>query len=120
MKISAANPRSIQSEAKQAQTEQTLPYQSQSKEVALKGPAGQHPEPYSLAETEAAVFKLNRTTEAFNLSLRFKIHDETDRVVVQIIDSKEKKVIKEIPPENLLKLAAQIQDMIGVLLDTKR
>ena len=67
-----------------------------------------------------AVGQVNDTAEALDLGLRFRLHEETDRFIVQIVDRKANEVIKEIPPERLLNLVGQIQDMIGVLLDEKR
>jgi flagellar protein FlaG len=93
--------------------------QAQKKEAAIQGrtPAMEASTPQ---EMEKTVQQLNQTAETFNIGLRFKLHEETDRVMVQVVDTKANEVIKEIPPENLLRLAAQIQDMIGLLLDTKR
>jgi flagellar protein FlaG len=40
--------------------------------------------------------------------------------VVKVIDTRTDKVIKEIPPEQLLHLAAKIQEMVGLLVDEER
>jgi flagellar protein FlaG len=72
------------------------------------------------SELVEAVEQVNDTAEALDLGLRFRLHEETDRFIVQIVDRKSNEVIKEIPPERLLNLVGQIHDMIGVLLDEKR
>ena len=69
---------------------------------------------------EKAIDKANSTTESLNMSLRFRLHEDSDRYMVEVVDIKEDEVIKEIPPEKLLNLVAQIQNLIGLLIDTER
>lgn len=75
--------------------------------------------PY-MEELEGAVMQANETADAFNLGLRFKLHEATDRIMVQVVNIADNEVVKEIPPERILNLMGQIQEMIGVLLDEKR
>ena len=72
------------------------------------------------AHISEALEKLKHTGEIFNRRLDFRIHEETHRVVVKVIDTETDKVIKEIPPEQILQLAARIQEMIGLLVDEER
>ncbi len=51
--------------------------------------------------------------------LEFSIHEETGRTVVKIVDQDTGKVIKQLPPEELLDLAAKLEEMSGVLFDKK-
>jgi len=48
------------------------------------------------------------------------VDEDTKRVIVKVIDTKTDKVIKEIPPEQIVQLAAKIQEMIGLLVDEER
>ena len=73
-----------------------------------------------LEEVEEAVRKLNDTADAMQLSLRFQMHQGSDRWMVQVIDVRQDEIIREIPPENILNVVAQIQSLIGVLLDERR
>jgi len=66
------------------------------------------------------VDRLNDTARIYNIGLRFSIHQETERLVVQVYDRRDNEVIREIPPEKVLNLVAQIQQMIGLLLDEQR
>ncbi|MBN2325404.1 MAG: flagellar protein FlaG [Spirochaetes bacterium] len=67
-----------------------------------------------------AIGKLKDAGDIFKRRLDFKIDDETNRVVVKVIDTETNKVVKEIPPEQLVRLAAKIQEMIGLLVDEER
>ena len=73
-----------------------------------------------LQEVEEAVRKLNDTAEAMQLSLRFHMHSESERWMVQVVDIREDEIVREIPPEKILNVVAQIQSLLGVLLDERR
>ncbi len=69
---------------------------------------------------DQAVEKLKGLGNLFNRRLDFRVDRDTHRVVVKVIDTETDKVIKEIPPEQVLRLAAKIQEMIGLLVDEER
>ena len=78
---------------------------------------------FALKEKEnvnEAIEKLKHAGEIFNRRLDFRVDEETNRVVVKVVDTTTDKVIKEIPSEQLLQLAAKIQEMIGILVDEER
>ena len=57
-------------------------------------------------------------------NLEFSIDEETGREVIRVIDSDTKEVIRQLPPEQILHIIAQIQELResmtpGVLLDDK-
>jgi len=72
---------------------------------------------YSQGDLEQAVEKLNAATDLFNIKLRFKLDHEKGEIYVLVIDASEGKVIRRIPPENVLKVTSQMQYMVGLLLD---
>ena len=69
---------------------------------------------------DEAVEKLRSAGDLFNKRLDFRVDEKTNRIVVKVIDTRTDKVIKEIPPEQLLHLAAKIQEMVGLLVDEER
>ena len=52
-----------------------------------------------------------------NVGLRFAVHEDTGRTVVRIIDEETNEVVREVPPEELLDVAAKMEQMMGMLLD---
>jgi uncharacterized FlaG/YvyC family protein len=70
-------------------------------------------------ELDRAVDKLNRTVEIFSKRFHFEIHEETKRVMVEVIDNETGEVLTEIPPEKVLDLVAQIQETVGLLVDQR-
>jgi uncharacterized FlaG/YvyC family protein len=66
--------------------------------------------------------QLNRAMEIFNKRLRFEVHEETERIMVKILEKKAgntDEVIKEIPPERVLDMLARLEEMIGLLIDER-
>ncbi len=69
---------------------------------------------------QQATEKLEKTLEEIQHNrLEFSIHEETGRTVIKVIDQQTGKVIKQLPPEELLDLAAKLEEMSGVLFDKK-
>lgn len=66
-----------------------------------------------------AVDKLNKAAVIFDRSLRFKVHEETHRTMVSVVDIVKDKVIRQIPNEEVLDLVAKMQDYIGLIFDKK-
>lgn len=54
-----------------------------------------------------------------NTHLNFSVHEETERIVVRITDQDTGDVIREIPSEEFLNLAARLQEMVGLMFDMK-
>lgn len=65
-----------------------------------------------------AVEKLNKSM--VNSEAVFGFHEETNRVMIKIIDRESKEVIKEIPPEKTLDMIAKVWELAGILVDEKR
>jgi len=51
--------------------------------------------------------------------LNFSVHEKTDRVMVRITDQDTGDVIREIPSEEFLDMAAKLQEMVGLMFDMK-
>ena len=51
--------------------------------------------------------------------LKIQVHKDTGNLMVKIISVEDGKTIREIPPEELLNLAAKMDEMLGALFNTK-
>ncbi|MEN6460770.1 MAG: flagellar protein FlaG, partial [Syntrophomonas sp.] len=64
---------------------------------------------------------MNEAMKISNYHLQFKVHKDSGRVQVKVIDSDTDKVIKEIPPDKVLECSAKIKEMLdhmaGILID---
>ncbi|MBU0986457.1 MAG: flagellar protein FlaG [Proteobacteria bacterium] len=52
-----------------------------------------------------------------NVDLQFSVHETSGQVMVIVRDESSGKVIREIPPKEVLNLAAKFDEMIGLILD---
>lgn len=62
---------------------------------------------------------INGFLESVDHHLKFVLHEEAERLMVEVVDDETDEVIKTIPPEELLDLSARISDMVGMLLDRR-
>ena len=70
-------------------------------------------------ELKEKIEDINKITETLDENLSFKLHDGTEKMMVQVINIETKEVIKEMPPEEMLDLSARIHKMVGILIDEK-
>lgn len=70
-------------------------------------------------ETEQMIEVINDAMEIMDYNLQFRVHRETNRVIVKVVEPDTEKVIREMPPESMLDFIAKFRDMVGVLLDAK-
>ncbi|MFH1351132.1 MAG: flagellar protein FlaG [Pseudomonadota bacterium] len=54
-----------------------------------------------------------------NVNLQFSVHEASGQMQVTITDEETGQVVREIPPSEILNLAAKVDEMIGMLLDQK-
>lgn len=73
----------------------------------------------SLEDVTQITEGLNKFMSVIDTDLQFKIHEGTNRLMVQFVDRKDHRVIKEFPPHELLDTLAAIRSYVGVLLDKK-
>ena len=62
---------------------------------------------------------LNDFMDKLNCNIQFKYHEKLDLLTIQMINKKTKEVIKEFPPEEILKTMEKTQEWIGIFLDKK-
>ena len=66
-----------------------------------------------------AVEELNHNIKMFNSQLSFSVDDNTGKTVIKVSERETNKVIREIPPEALLRLASKLNEIIGMMFDLK-
>lgn len=67
-----------------------------------------------------AVDKANRQMMARETSIQFEAYDRTNDVIVRVIDTNTKEVIREIPSKKILDMVANMLEMAGLLVDERR
>ena len=83
--------------------------------------SGGKTDPVDPARIADAVERANRATESLatdNRTLRFQVDEGTGNVVMQVLDGNSDKVVRQIPPEEFLEVAARLRELKSLLLDT--
>jgi len=68
---------------------------------------------------EEFVEALNKFLLAFDQKFKFRIHRETKRIWLRILDAETDKVLREVPTRDALKLAAKIKEFVGLFIDER-
>ena len=68
---------------------------------------------------DKAITEVNHKFKLVNKEFSYDIHEKTNRITVKIKDSETGDILKEIPSEESLDLAAKIKEMAGLLVDEK-
>lgn len=71
----------------------------------------------SQTQIEHIARKLDKYVKSMQRDLKIQIHQGTGNIMVKVISSEDGKVIREVPPEELLNLAAKMEQMVGALLN---
>jgi len=90
--------------------------------------------PSSKQDLEKVVADANANLQYANTSLHFQLDNDTDKVVVRVVSNETGEVIRQLPPEELLKMAAELskitaemkekgtqgtRDIRGLVVDSK-
>ncbi|KRT35867.1 flagellar protein FlaG [Acetomicrobium hydrogeniformans] len=75
---------------------------------------------YSKEDIKSAIRKAEQMAMIFDRSLKFKYVEEADIYQVHVIDhAHDDKVIRKIPPDELVHFIAAVNQMLGALFDTE-
>lgn len=66
-----------------------------------------------------AIEKANKQLEIKGTSLRFSIHKVTKQIMVKIVSNDTEEVVKEIPPEKILDMVADMMVRAGIIVDKR-
>ncbi|UQZ76082.1 flagellar biosynthesis protein FlaG [Niallia circulans] len=70
-------------------------------------------------KAEEIVTSINEFLKPHYTSINFKVHDETERYYIEVVDKATEKVIREIPSKELLDIYAKMTEFIGIFIDKK-
>lgn len=62
---------------------------------------------------------LSKFMEEMSAGIQFVVHEKTNSLMVQVIDAKSSKVLREFPSKEFLDTIANIREYVGFLLDKK-
>ena len=65
------------------------------------------------SKVEQAVSQVNEFVQNLNRDLQFTVDEDSGRTVIKVLDTETKQVIRQIPPEELLRIANYLFDAKG-------
>ncbi len=109
-----------QATAQGAQRELTKSIEDTKKEIEQKSQeAVKAGVQLSKDEIQELIEQLNKKLDYLNKYLKITLDNELDIPVVKILERETNKVIRQIPPEQILKLMKKIDEMLGILLNER-
>lgn len=87
---------------------------AQGREIAADGgrllPPSVQDQANEAAKVEQAVSQVNEFVQNLNRDLQFTVDEDSGRTVIKVLDTETKEVIRQIPPEELLRIAHHLVD----------
>jgi len=102
--------------AEAEQVSSTLKSDAEEKEIALVTSGKAVDESKQEEKLADKVLQLNDYAQNINREIQFSVHEETNRTVVKVVDTETKKVIRQLPSEEILKIAESLENFSGMLL----
>lgn len=87
--------------------------------IAESALAAAKPDEEARGELNEAVTELQSRLQNVQRDLNFSVDDSTGEVVVKVIDGESGKVVRQIPSEEVLKLAQQLDGVRSLMFETK-
>lgn len=69
---------------------------------------------------DKVVEEINNSLALIGTALSFSVDKDSGEGVIKVLNEETKEVIRQIPPENVLRIAAHIKDLLGILYDDKK
>jgi flagellar protein FlaG len=74
-------------------------------------------EPPLFGEVEGAVGDFNQLFEQANVGVRYRIDDGTGDLVVALVNRDTDEVLRQLPPDQILRMRQRLQELQGLLFD---
>jgi uncharacterized FlaG/YvyC family protein len=68
-------------------------------------------------DLDSIVQRLNTSLQSLGTKVSFAIDHQTKELVITVLNSSTGEVIRQIPPETMLRVSQHIQEFLGVLFD---
>ncbi len=70
-------------------------------------------------EIKRIINKINENVSKLNKDVKFSYNDAIKSLVVKVIDAKTGRVIREIPPQQVINLQKKLSEVVGIIFDSK-
>lgn len=66
-----------------------------------------------------AIDKANKVISSSNRRFEYSVHKRTHEIMIKVINSETDEVVREIPPEKILDLIANLMQLAGLVVDER-
>ncbi len=70
-------------------------------------------------ELKTTINKINEHVSILNKDVKFVYNDTIKSLVVKVINAKTGRVIREIPPKEVINLQKKLSEVVGIIFDSK-
>ncbi|MCC5857852.1 MAG: flagellar protein FlaG [Ectothiorhodospiraceae bacterium] len=75
--------------------------------------------PVRVEDVDTAVREINEFVQIIRRDLQFSVDEHSGRTVITVLDSETQEIVRQIPPEKLMKAAENIEQLRGLLFDAE-
>ncbi len=68
-------------------------------------------------EVEKAIVKAHELVQSFSRKLSFSYDERIDRIIVRVMEGNGEKVVRQIPPEEMIRLSLKMDEIMGILIN---
>ena len=86
--------------------------------AALRPLQGSASEQLSSQEVKNTVVAFNEVFEQANISVRYRFDENTDDLVITLIDRETDEVLRQVPPDQILKMRQRLEELMGLIFDS--
>lgn len=102
------------------QVSKTAETEKQDEEIkAAEAKPEQEKKEAAAEEVEEAVEEVNAFMQSMQRNLSFRVDDQLGQEIISVTDAETNEVIRQIPSEELVVLRKKMDDVVGILFDTK-
>lgn len=87
--------------------------------AAQSGQTGASGAAFTENAVEEALNKVNDAMQAWSTGIRFEVDEDTERMVVKLVNNETGDIIRQVPSEAMLKVAKMITQLQGGGIDTQ-
>ncbi|AEA33846.1 flagellar protein FlaG [Hippea maritima] len=109
----------IQTQQASNQTQRAAEVQKLNLKDTQQSPNSGYKKQLSPDELKRVISKINDNVSKLNKDVRFTYNDTLKSLVVKVVDSKTGKVIREIPPQEVINLQKKLSEVVGIIFDSK-
>lgn len=86
--------------------------------AALNLPGTSASDQLTTEDISNSVAAFNDVFEQADVGVRYRVDRDTNDLVISLVDRNTDKVIRQIPPDQILKMRQRLEELMGLILDT--